>query len=114
MTIAELMQETHTPALTADHHGTIRYINAAFEIEFGWTSADLVGKPLATIIPKNMRDAHHLGFSRFLVTGHSTILNQPLKLKIVKKNRDEWLCEHVITAEKQNEEWVFGALFRPL
>ena len=55
-----------------------------------------------------------MGFSRFLLTGKPTILNQPLNLKILKMDGKETDAEHIITAEKINGNWVFGAKITPL
>lgn len=113
-TIDELMRQTEVPAVTADHQGSIIKVNARFEAVFGWKEADIVGKPLTTLIPKSLHDAHHLGFSRFLTTGKPTLLNQPLKLKAVTKAGREFDAEHFILAEQHDGQWVFGATIRPL
>ncbi len=114
MTMDQLRSETGVPVVIADHDGSITYVNARFEAIFGWKSEEIVGQPLTTIIPKNLHDAHHLGFSRFLMTGKPTLLNQPLKLKAVTKDGREFDSEHIIVAEQQEGQWVFGATIRPL
>ena len=114
MTMGELRCETSVPVIIADRDGSITYVNARFEAIFGWKSEEIVGQPLTTIIPKNLHDAHHLGFSRFLMTGKPTLLNQPLKLKAVAKDGRELDSEHIIVAEQEDGQWVFGATIRPL
>ena len=113
-TIAELRRQTDVPVVIADAQGAIIYVNAQFESVFGWRGNEIIGKPLATIIPTNLHDAHHLGFSRFLTTGKATLLNQPLKLKGMTKEGREFDAEHLILAEQEHGQWVFGATIRPL
>jgi hypothetical protein len=55
-----------------------------------------------------------MGFSRFTASGVATILNHPLELKVITKDEREILSEHYILAEKQDEQWSFGATLRSL
>jgi PAS domain S-box-containing protein len=114
MTIDELRRERSAPVVIANHNGIITYVNARFEAEFGWSAPEIIGKPLAVIIPHNLHDAHHLGFSRFVTSGVPTLLNQPLVLKAVDKAGREFEAEHTIVAEQERGQWVFGATIRPL
>ena len=114
LTIDSLKAETHIPVIIVDHHGIVAYINQIFTKEFGWQKDVLIGKTLTIIIPDNLKDAHHMGFSRFLLTGKPTILNQPLKLKILTGDGKEANAEHLIIAEKIDGDWVFGAKITPL
>ncbi|MEW6736092.1 MAG: PAS domain S-box protein [Acidobacteriota bacterium] len=113
-TIDELRHETDVPVVIADQDGFITYINGRFNDVFGWTLDEVIGKPLTILIPKNLHDAHHLGFSRFLMTGNPTLLNRPLKLKTLLKDGSELYTEHFIIAEQQQGHWVFGARLCPI
>ena len=113
LTIDSLKAETAIPVIIVDYEGTIVYINQIFEKTWGWRKEELVGQTLTTIIPANLKDAHHMGFSRFLVTGKPTILNQALELVIVLADGKELPAEHFIIAEKIDGKWVFGATIQP-
>ena len=113
-TIDDIKNETNVPAVVADEKGLIIRINKPFETLFGWTSKEIIGMPLVSIIPEHLHHAHNLGFSRFLVSGKPTLLNQPLKLKAIKKDGEEFDAEHYIVAEKEHDGWIFGALIKPL
>lgn len=114
MTFEEFRHQRYVPVVIADHQGLITEVNEQFEIVFGWSAHEVVGKSLTTIIPKRLHDSHHLGFSRFLTTGKPTLLNQPLQLKTVTKDGKEFDAEHFIIAEQTNGQWRFGATVRPL
>jgi len=114
LTIDALKAETAIPVIIVDHEGTIVHINQIFETTWGWQKEELVGQTLTTIIPGNLKDAHHMGFSRFLLTGKPTILNQGIELAIVLADGTEAVAEHFIVAEKINGNWVFGATIKPL
>lgn len=114
ITLEELKHRTDVPVILADHEGRITYVNGPFQKVFGWNAEGILGQSLIVIIPTNLHDAHHLGFSRFLTTGKPTLLNQPLKLKAVTKDGRELEAEHLIVAEFQEGRWMFGATLRPL
>lgn len=102
------------PFIQADQEGLVEWINARFEEVYGWQLAELQGQSLGLILPSFFRDAHHLGFSRFRMTGDSQVLNHPLKLKTVCRDQREIESEHFIVAEHRGERWVFAATLRPL
>ena len=114
LTIDALKAEAATPVIIVDHEGAIVHINQMFEKTWGWQKDRLVGESLTTIIPENLREAHHLGFSRFAVTGKPTILNQGLELLILTADGKELPAEHYIIAEEIDGNWVFGATIKPL
>jgi len=113
-TIEELKRHSDQPVIVADSQGIVIDVNTHFETIFGWQHSEIVGKPLTVVLPVYFRDSHHMGFSRFTATGVSTILNHPLKLKALTKDNQEILSEHFIIAEKQNDQWIFGAILKPL
>ncbi|MBI5629315.1 MAG: PAS domain S-box protein [Elusimicrobia bacterium] len=113
-TIEDVARRTDVPVIVADHNGNITDINPSFTEIFGWSRTEILGRPLTVIIPKDLRDAHHLGFSRFLSTGKPTLLNQALKLKAIKKDGREFDAEHYIAAEHDGKHWTFAATIRPL
>ena len=114
LTIDNLKAENNIPVIMVDHHGIVVHINQIFEKTWGWQKDVLIGQTLTNIIPDHLKDAHHMGFSRFLLTGKPTVLNQPLNLQILKMDGKEAGAEHFIISEKINGNWVFGAAIRPL
>jgi len=114
VTIADIRSETESPAIIIDHQGFIVFVNKPFEVAFGWQSEDIIGEPVTAIIPPVMRDAHNLGFSRFLTTGQANILNQPLNLTAMNKAGEIFEAEHFIIAEQHKSQWLAGATIRPL
>lgn len=98
--------------IRVDEHGFVTAIDEAFETAFGWSPATLVGRPLTQLIPPTLRDAHNLGFSRFLSTGESRVLGRPLALEVLTPEGATVAVEIVITAERDGEHWAFAAALR--
>jgi len=113
-TIAQMKLETKDPVVITDQQGFVTYVNDSFTAVFGWSSTEIIGQMITVIIPNGFHDSHHLGFSRFLGTQKSTILNHPLRLKGITKDGREIEAEHLIMAEQLEDEWVFMATLRPL
>lgn len=113
-TINDLMKREDIPVVIANSQGFITFINDPFEDVFGWQKDEIIGDILTRIIPEELHDAHNMGFSRFLLTGNATILNQPLKLKAINKAGEVFEAEHFIIAEKQSDgNWLIGSSIDP-
>lgn len=113
-TIHEMKLETQVPVVMTDHQGFVTYVNDCFTAVFGWRASEIMGQNITAVIPNGFHDSHHLGFSRFLSTQKSTILNHPMRLKGVTKDGREIEAEHLIMAEQYQGQWVFMATLRPL
>lgn len=113
-TFDELVKEQALPVVVIDHNSFFLVVNKAFEKEYGWTAEDLLGKSITKIIPPYLRDAHQVGFSRFMITEHPTLMNKPLPLSILYKGGAIREAEHYITGEKRKGHWQFAASITPL
>ncbi|MGI2904680.1 PAS domain S-box protein [Tolypothrix sp. VBCCA 56010] len=113
-TFSEMKLEIDVPIVIADRQGFVIYVNDCFTSVFGWSITEIHGQMITVIIPDGFHAPHHLGFSRFLTTEKSTILNHPLRLVGITKDGREIEAEHLIMAEKHQGEWIFMAMVRPL
>ncbi|MBW1780115.1 MAG: PAS domain S-box protein [Deltaproteobacteria bacterium] len=111
-THADILLDPETPAVIVNQEGVIQDINTAFEKAFEWQRDQLKGNQLTMIIPEKLRDAHHLGFSRFLMTGQPTILDQYLDLEILCGDGRIRSARHYITADQEAGQWRFVAAIR--
>lgn len=60
-------------SVTVDETSTIVSTNAAVETLLGYQPSELFGRPLTTIIPERLRDAHLEGFGRYVRTRQRTL-----------------------------------------
>lgn len=102
------------PVVIINKDGIISYTNASFTDVFGWSEEDALSKSIDIIIPEAMRDAHNMGFSRFMSTEKPKILGQSLKLPAVNNKGEEFEAEHYIIAEKIDDEWQVGASIKKI
>lgn len=104
---------TGVPVVVVDDRSVIVEVNADFERVFGWSREEAVGRSLNIIIPPALRDAHNMGFARFLSTGVTTLLGRELSLPAIDKSGREFPALHYIVGEKKEEGWTFAASIRP-
>jgi PAS domain S-box-containing protein len=109
-TVDEMLAMQDVPVVAIDQESIFTYVNRAFEQEYGWTSSDLMGKPVTEIMPDHMHSGHNVGFARFLTTEESEILGKPLQLKIRYKDGSVELAKHYILGEKSDQRWRFSAI----
>jgi PAS domain S-box-containing protein len=108
----EITRDAGLQLIAADSYGLIVHVDPPLALALGWRDDELVGRPLTTIIPRRLRDAHLIGISRFLATDAPTILERPLQLWISTRTGEELRVEHVITAIRIDSRWLFGAAIR--
>lgn len=97
----------------ADGLGLILYLNDAFVSAFGWTREELTGASLSVLIPPPLRDAHQMGFSRFVISGQPRLMGVPLKLRALHRDGSEMGVELQLCAEETASGWEIGATLRP-
>jgi PAS domain S-box-containing protein len=98
-----------------DGTGLITDWNHAAEIIFGWSRADVLGKPMVdVIIPLHEREAHRMGFQRFLLTGEGPMLNKRVELTALHREGHGFPVEATIWPSRIGEDWTFNAFIRDI
>lgn len=105
----EIIAEQNKPAVAIDQNSLFTMVNKEFERAYGWSETELLGKSVTEIIPPHLRDAHQIGFARFLVTEEVTLMGKHLPLGILYKDGTFRDAEHFILGEKHNNRWRFAA-----
>lgn len=59
--------------ITIDTDSNILYANPATQRIFGWEPDELIGKPLSTLMPQRLRQAHISAFSRYQTSAAKTM-----------------------------------------
>ncbi len=112
-TYDEIVARTDIPAVMINSLAEFEVVNEIFTETYGWTRDDLLGRRVATIIPEHMRNAHVIGFARFMATEEPRILGKPLPLPVLCKNGDIIDATHIIVGKKIAGQWHFAATIEP-
>ncbi len=95
-------------AINAD--GRITDWNPQAELTFGWSRAEALQQPLATlIIPERYRKAHKKGIKHFLATGEGPVLNKRIEMSALHRDGHEFPAELSISAIRRGETYIFTA-----
>ena len=60
--------------IVIDETGIIQSFSAAAEVQFGWPSAEVIGRNISMLMPDPYRDAHNGYLARYLMTGERKII----------------------------------------
>ena len=100
--------------LSADRHGNITYFNPGAERIFGFTSDEVIGRPLTALMPERFRDAHRTGLARYVATGEARVIGKTLELAGRRKDETEFPLELSLATWKQGAEVAFTAIIRDI
>ena len=86
--------ETANDAIvSADPRGNITYFNRSAELIFGYSAAEVLGKPLTLLMPERFHDAHRRGLERFLSTGEPRVIGKRVEMAGRRKDGSEFPLE---------------------
>ena len=98
-----------------DQQGRIVEFNPAAEKTFGYSSVEVVGKPLAEVlIPPAWRERHRQGLAHYLDTGEGRMLDKRIEISAVRANGAEFPIELTVTRVRGKGPPSFTGIIRDL
>jgi len=92
----------------------VSYWNRSAERIFGYSSAEILGKPLSTIIPARFRTAHMAGMKRVLAGGEQRVIGKTVELAAMAKDGREFPIELSLSSWQAGGEVFFTGLIRDI
>jgi len=96
----------------ADQTGTIVSWNRAAEAMFGYSAGEIVGRPLAVLMPERYRERHQEGIERLRRHGESRVIGSTLELNGMRRDGSEFPIELAIGAWDTGHGVHFGGVIR--
>jgi PAS domain S-box-containing protein len=81
-----VLLSARTAMVAADEANRILAINSQLTDLLGWSTDDLVGHRIVTLIPQDLREHHIAGFTRYLTTGEAHLLDQPVSVPALHRD----------------------------
>lgn len=100
--------------VTSDSDGNIISWNKSAQNIFGYAEEEILGKPLALLMPERYRDAHRGGMERLALTGESHLIGKTVELNGLRKDGGEFPVELSIATWKRGEKAFFGGIMRDI
>jgi PAS domain S-box-containing protein len=92
-----------------DQYNLIQFWNPKAEAIFGWSSAEVIGMPVSSVIvPQRFQEAHNSGMQRHLRTGEVRVLNKTIEVPALHRNGREFFI--ALTISKVHLHGVTGFL----
>jgi PAS domain S-box-containing protein len=101
--------------ISIDEHGLVHEFNHAAEQIFGFTKAEMLGKPLTPIMPLHLRDLHAAGLQRYLATGQRHLPRwHNIELPGCTKDGQEFLLEVSFSLLEAGEKKFLTGVLRDI
>ena len=114
---AQFRQVVHTAPdgiVLADGDGKIVSWNSMAERLFGYAEGEILGQPLATIMPVRHRGSHHDGLERVKATGVSPLTGRIIELHGLKKDGSEFPIELSLSTWKSGGQMFSCGIIRDI
>jgi two-component system sensor kinase FixL len=100
--------------VSADSSGRVLTWNGGAERLFGWTAAEMIGRPLTVIIPERFRALHIDGIARVRRTGTSKLAGNVVELSGLRRDGGEVPIELSIGTWTGPEGLAFSGVLRDI
>jgi len=111
--LAEIVEIAADAIICMDAFQRITFFNKGAEAIFGWTSAEIVGQRIETLIPERYRSSHprHVAeFGRSQVTARR--MGERREIAGVRKNGEEFPAEAAIAQVHQAGDVIYSVVLR--
>jgi len=114
-TLRLILENALDAVATMDSRGMVTAWNTQAERMFGWSSEEVLGRPLAEfIIPERLRAAHGKGMECYRATGEGPILGRRVEMPALHRDGHEFPVELTVTPIVQEEGTWFSAFIRDI
>lgn len=100
--------------LAIDPHGDIVYANPSVLSLFGYSREEMIGKPVAMIIPERLRSAHTKGFARAAAGADLNLGGRTVEVPALKKGDIEFPIEIALSVWRTGEGMFAGAVINDI
>jgi PAS domain S-box-containing protein len=100
--------------VTVDNSGRIIFWNQNAEVMFGYKAAEIMGQPVAVIMPERFRKAHQRGLQQATLSKKSNIAGNILELVGRRKDASEFPLELSLANWETKEGIFFTAIIRDI
>jgi PAS domain S-box-containing protein len=110
--IPELIRSATDAIVTADDNGRIVSWNPAAERTFGYSQAEVIGRPLTMLIPERFQAAHTEGVARVAGGGESRVIGRTVELAGVRRGGAEFPIELSLSTWTSDGSRFFAGIIR--
>lgn len=109
-----IVESANDAIITIDSEGRVLLWNAHAKELFGYTSEEMLGRPLTAIIPERFREQHHSGIHRVVETGETHVIGSTAELTGLSRDGVEFPMELSLAQWSNNGEMFFSGIVRDI
>jgi PAS domain S-box-containing protein len=107
-----IAQSATDAIISADADGKITSWNQGAKTIFGYAESEVLGQPLAVLIPESYRKAHEQGLTRFRETGIARVIGKTVELHGRRKDGREFPLELSLASWESGSGRYFSGIIR--
>ncbi|MBI5671391.1 MAG: PAS domain S-box protein [Chloroflexi bacterium] len=101
--------------ISVDQRQTIQFFNQGAEYIFGYRADEVIGKPLALLLPPRFRQSHGHHIQRFAGMAHTAQhMHERSPISGLRKDGTEFPAEASISKLEHNGDWTFTVILRDI
>ena len=113
--LADIIAISADAIICLDANQRITLFNGGAEQIFGWTSAEVIGKPLDQLLPERARGVHSAHIEGFRAApDHARRMGQRREISGFRKNGQEFPAEATIAKVKTGDSVVYSVVLRDI
>ena len=109
-----LVESASDAIVVADAHGYIVSWNRAASLLFGYTSHEVLGKPLTILMPMRYREAHEMGLERIRASGQSNVIGHVVEMHALHKTGFEFPVDLSLATWTGRDGLFFSGILRDI
>lgn len=100
--------------VSADSTGKILTWNKGAQAIFGYAEEEVLGRPLAILMPERYREAHERGLERMRRTGEARVIGKTVELDGLRKDGSGFPVELSLSKWETNDGTFYGGIIRDI
>jgi PAS domain S-box-containing protein len=109
-----VMESAIDAIISGDARGMIRSWNSAATALFGFAEAEVIGRPIETIIPERFRRSHREGIRRVSGGGPNHVIGKTVELAALRKDGTEFPVELSLATWFLDDERYYTGIIRDI
>ncbi len=112
--LRSITQSASDAIISADSSGNIVSWNNGAQTIFGYAEPEVLGRPLAMLMPERYREAHQSGLARIRSGGASRVIGTTVELHGLRKDGGEFPLELALGMWKATEGIFYSGIIRDI
>ena len=107
-----IAESANDAIVSADGDGKIMYWNKGSQTIFGYEENEVMGQPLAMLMPDRYKNLHEEGLARYKATGNAAVIGTTIELSGVRKDGHEFPLELSLASWITEDGVFFSGIIR--